>query len=88
MPQAAVATGCVDFVLPPEDARPDDEKPFGPILAVLHGATGIDFSLYGEKMVQRHIVRRLALSNIRSVGEYGIRDEAGERSGGTGGAAA
>ena len=87
MPQAAVATGCVDFVLPPEGiaaelvrigrhpyiadslrAQPatsaDDEKRFGRILALLHGATGIDFSLYREKMIKRRILRRLALRNI------------------------
>ena len=71
MPQAAVATGCVDFVLPPEGIaaelarigrhpylaaapRPQpaaDEAQFGGILATLHEATGIDFSLYREKMV-------------------------------------
>ncbi|MGA3241749.1 MAG: chemotaxis protein CheB [Bryobacteraceae bacterium] len=97
MPQAAVATGCVDFVLPPErivaelvrigrhpyiaDAQraqlertaAADEAQFGGILAVLHGATGIDFSLYREKMVKRRILRRLALRNINSLAEYGTR---------------
>ncbi|MGA2590701.1 MAG: chemotaxis protein CheB [Bryobacteraceae bacterium] len=99
MPLAAVATGCVDFVLPPEGiaaelvrigrhpyiadalrAQPErtpaaDDKRFGRILAILHGATGIDFSLYREKMIKRRILRRLALRNIDSLAEYGERLE-------------
>ncbi len=92
MPQAAVATGCVDFVLPPEGiARElvrigrhpyfsdgvqqgptpaDDEEQFGSILAILRGLTGIDFSLYREKMIKRRIRRRLALRNIAGLVEY------------------
>ena len=94
MPQAAVATNCVDFVLPPEgiaaelvrigrhpyiadapstqqeQAPAGDEKQFVSILALLHGATGIDFSLYREKMVKRRILRRLALGNVKSLAEY------------------
>lgn len=96
MPEAAIATGCIDFVLPPEeigielvrigrhpfladrvqspeDVESADERQFALILATLHGATGIDFSLYREKMVKRRILRRLALSNIRTVTEYGAR---------------
>ena len=97
MPQAAVATGCVDFVLPPEgiagelvriarhpymngppaqqERTPADEEHFGGILAILHGATGIDFSLYREKMIKRRILRRLALRNINSLAEYSKRLE-------------
>jgi len=99
MPQAAVATGCVDFVLPPEgiaaelvrigrhpyiaDAVPAeqertpaaDEEPFSAILNILHGATGIDFSLYREKMIKRRILRRLALRNISGLAEYSQRLE-------------
>ena len=109
MPQAAVATGCVDFVLPPESivaelvrigrhpyiadphgaqspgcscddhrlADGDKGKQFAHILDVLHEATGIDFSLYREKMIKRRILRRLALRNIHSLAEYG--DTAGQR---------
>ncbi|HSB15256.1 MAG TPA: chemotaxis protein CheB, partial [Bryobacteraceae bacterium] len=99
MPQAAVATGCVDFVLPPERIASElvrigrhpyiadalraqqertpagDEERFGAILAILHGATGIDFSLYREKMIKRRILRRLALRNIDGLAEYGKRLE-------------
>jgi two-component system CheB/CheR fusion protein len=94
MPQAAIATGCVDFVLPPEgiaaelvrigrhpyianadrahqEPTPaDDEERFGAILGILHGATGIDFSRYREKMIKRRILRRLALCNIDTLAEY------------------
>jgi two-component system CheB/CheR fusion protein len=99
MPQAAAATGCVDFVLPPERiaaelvrigrhpyiaeaARTEpepvaagDELGFAAILAFLHGATGIDFSFYREKMIKRRILRRLALRNIGSLAEYSKRLE-------------
>jgi two-component system CheB/CheR fusion protein len=94
MPQAAAATGCVDFVLPPQgmaaelvrigrhssvaeaasavgEATPAGEQErFGAILALLHGATGIDFSLYRGTMVQRRILRRLALRNIDGLADY------------------
>ncbi|MGA2184651.1 MAG: chemotaxis protein CheB [Bryobacteraceae bacterium] len=99
MPQAAVATGCVDFVLPPEGIAAElerigrhpyiadalhaqqertpagDEERFGAILAILHGATGIDFSLYREEMIKRRILRRLALLNIDGLAEYSKRLE-------------
>lgn len=94
MPQSAVATGCVDFVLPPEgivaelvrisrhpyvaeapQARQErtptaEEAQSGSILAILHGASGIDFSVYREKMIKRRILRRLALRNIKDLVEY------------------
>jgi two-component system, chemotaxis family, CheB/CheR fusion protein len=99
MPQAAAATGCVDFVLPPERIAAElvrigrhpyiadavrvehartparDEERFGAILAILHRASGIDFSLYREKMIKRRILRRLALLNIDGLAEYGKRLE-------------
>ena len=93
MPQAAAATGCVDFVLPPEGIAEElvrigrhpyvaagfaheegtpsaDEELFAGILAVLRAATGIDFSMYREKMVKRRILRRLALRNIDGLAHY------------------
>ena len=99
MPQAAVATGCVDFVLPPEGIAAEleriarhpyiaeahhahqmptpvgDEERFGTIMGILHGATGIDFSRYREKMIKRRILRRLALRNIDGLEEYSKRLE-------------
>jgi two-component system CheB/CheR fusion protein len=52
-----------------------DEKRFSAILALLHGATGIDFSLYRDTMVKRRILRRLALRNVGGLAEYGKRLE-------------
>jgi two-component system CheB/CheR fusion protein len=106
MPQAAVATGCVDFILPPEGiaaelvrigrhpymadalctlpltgdryhcvADDDKDKQFRSILDMLHKASGIDFSLYREKMIHRRILRRLALRNISTLAEYRERLE-------------
>ena len=43
---------------------------FHPILTLLHDATGVDFALYRQNMIQRRILRRLALQNISSVEEY------------------
>jgi two-component system CheB/CheR fusion protein len=40
------------------------------ILTLVHETTGIDFSLYRETTVQRRVMRRLALRNIRSLEEY------------------
>ena len=97
MPQAAVATNCVDFVLPPEriaaelvrighhpyvvdasvaeqvPAHDGDEASFLAILNSVHGATGVDFSLYREKTIRRRILRRLALRNIDTLAAYASR---------------
>ena len=60
--------------------RDGDEAPFAEILAVVHGATGIDFSLYREKTIKRRVLRRLALRNIDSLAEYAapLEDDAEE----------
>jgi two-component system CheB/CheR fusion protein len=50
-----------------------DQERFGDILAILHEATGIDFSLYREKTIKRRIPRRLALRNIDNLVEYAKR---------------
>jgi two-component system CheB/CheR fusion protein len=97
MPQAAVATNCVDFVLPPERIAAElvrighhpyvadssveepvpmqdgDEAAFAAILGSVHGATGVDFSLYREKTIRRRILRRLALRNIDTLAAYASR---------------
>jgi len=93
MPQAAVATDCVDFVLPPEGIAaelsrigrhpyiadqgdsslalaPEDEKQFAAVLAILLEASGIDFSVYREKMVKRRILRRVAMENVADLAAY------------------
>ena len=66
-PALATATSSDDHRL----VDGDKEKQFAHILDVLHAATGIDFSLYREKMIKRRILRRLALRNIHSLAEYG-----------------
>ena len=58
-----------------ERAPAGDQERFGAILALLRGATGIDFSLYRETMVERRILRRLALRNIDGLAEYSKRLE-------------
>jgi two-component system CheB/CheR fusion protein len=59
------------FVKKTQDQKEQqDTKEFSSILAILHAATGIDFSLYREKMVKRRILRRLALRNVKSLAEY------------------
>jgi two-component system, chemotaxis family, CheB/CheR fusion protein len=98
MPQAAAATGSVDFVLQPEriaaelvrigrhpliadigleqqEGSPGEDRVFGDILALLQRATGIDFSLYQEKMIKRRILRRVALRNDEGLAEYSKRLE-------------
>ena len=45
------------------------------ILALLRGATGIDFDLDRDAWVQRRILRRLALCNFESLAEYRARLE-------------
>jgi two-component system, chemotaxis family, CheB/CheR fusion protein len=96
MPQAAAATGSVDFVLQPEGIAAElarigrhpviadieqqerstgEDGAFGGILALLKKATGVDFSLYQEKMIKRRILRRLALRNVDGLAEYSKRLE-------------
>ena len=56
--------------LEPEATPAGEEEQFRAILTTLHGATGIDFSLYREKMIKRRVRRRLALRDIEGLGEY------------------
>jgi two-component system CheB/CheR fusion protein len=59
----------------------DGAGALGEILEVMREATGIDFSSYREKTVQRRIARRLALRNVSSLADYLklLRTDAGER---------
>jgi two-component system CheB/CheR fusion protein len=94
MPQAAIDTGSVDFVLSPEAIGAElvklghhsyvteDESTgptrlaletggqFDPILTLLRDASGLDFTLYRENMIQRRIMRRLALRNLDNLEAY------------------
>jgi two-component system, chemotaxis family, CheB/CheR fusion protein len=51
------------------------------IFSVMLEATGIDFSLYREQTIQRRILRRLALRNIKSLEAYAaqLRQDPAER---------
>jgi two-component system CheB/CheR fusion protein len=52
------------------EANAEVKGQFGPILTLLHDATGVDFSLCRETTVHRRIMRRLALRNCGSLEEY------------------
>jgi two-component system, chemotaxis family, CheB/CheR fusion protein len=118
MPRSVIATGVVDFVLPPEkiaaelvrlakgdylgqggatgkisseseprastaesDSGSDsDSRGFERILALLHDARGVDFSLYRNSTVRRRIDRRLLLDGISSTHDYAqrLREKPGE----------
>ena len=67
----------------PEPESPPTERAaqFGTIVSFMHELTGIDFSLYRETMVQRRILRRLALRNLTNLEEYAtlLKANPGER---------
>ena len=54
----------------PRRVPPADEEWFGKILATVREATHVDFSQYRESLVKRRILRRLALRNIKGLGDY------------------
>jgi two-component system, chemotaxis family, CheB/CheR fusion protein len=69
-------------VAEPEIPSSERAAQFRSIVAVMHEMTGIDFSLYREKTVQRRILRRLALRNIEDLEGYAaqLKIDASERS--------
>jgi len=66
----------------PEVLAKDSAAGLSDVVALMHEATGIDFSLYRAKTVQRRISRRLALRNITIIGDYisVLKNDAQERS--------
>ncbi|BAZ30347.1 signal transduction histidine hinase [Cylindrospermum sp. NIES-4074] len=97
MPNTAVATGHVDFILPPQKiaeelakiarhpslARPilsqkvetvepllESEDTFSIIFALLHTATGVDFTHYKQTTFQRRIQRRMVLYKLERLEDY------------------
>ena len=54
----------------PESSTKEQDPGINDILTVMAETSGIDFSLYREKTIQRRIMRRLALRNIASVEAY------------------
>jgi two-component system CheB/CheR fusion protein len=86
MPESAIATGCVDFVLPPaaiaselvrigEQASPvsdaaDDAPAFKRILLALSKATGVDFANYKPTTVRRRVQRRVLVHGLPNLRAY------------------
>lgn len=54
---------------PAGSGQPDDGA-FGPVLRVLHAATGVDFTQYKPGTIRRRIARRMFLQKIDDVGTY------------------
>ena len=94
MPRSAVASGAVDFVLPPaaiaqELTRIGRHPYLGPtgvapsseplatdpeardqILRMLHGKSGIDFTLYRQTTISRRLARRMMIHGVDTLGGY------------------
>jgi two-component system, chemotaxis family, CheB/CheR fusion protein len=89
MPNAAVATGNVDFVLSPEKIaealvklsqnstlllQVSHEQPsaLATIFGLLQSTTGVDFSHYKPKTLDRRIQRRMLLCKIDQLADYAV----------------
>jgi two-component system, chemotaxis family, CheB/CheR fusion protein len=94
MPNAAVATGNVDFVLPPEqiavelvklsrnpmwtspqppiytDELLEPQAALATIFSLLRSSTGVDFSHYKSKTIDRRIQRRMLLCKLEKLMDY------------------
>jgi two-component system, chemotaxis family, CheB/CheR fusion protein len=94
MPNAAVATGNVDFVLPPEqiavelvklsrnpmwtspqppistDGLLATKNALATIFSLLRSTTGVDFSHYKQKTIDRRIQRRMLLCKLEKLVDY------------------
>ncbi|MBA3494527.1 MAG: hypothetical protein H0T87_10565, partial [Gammaproteobacteria bacterium] len=91
MPQSAIGSGAVDFVLPPEGiarrlaevgAHPylalgsvESEDHFRRVLGAVRAATKVDFSQYRATTIRRRIMRRMALHGDSSLAAYAERLE-------------
>lgn len=85
MPSSAIATGCVDFVLPPDKIavrlralanlsgshiRAVDGRAVERIAAVVRATAGIDFAEYAPSTLRRRLERRMRLRGKESAGDY------------------
>ena len=94
MPNTAVATGNVDFILPPAqiaaelvklsrnplwtspqamiatDGLLEPQAALGKIFALLRSTTGVDFSHYKPKTLDRRIQRRMLLCKLEQLADY------------------
>ncbi len=85
MPRSAIETGCIDFVLSPEDIAPKLAE-IGArlsraqttgfldehhlVLSCLQEVTGINLGHYSQHMLQCGINRRMTLNNIETLNQY------------------
>lgn len=85
-PLAALATGCVDFMLPPQGIAAELRRTIAlhrearggamvaeelqQIFGLLREAHAVDFSRCRAGMVKRRVQRRMVLNKVPSVGEY------------------
>jgi len=85
MPETAIATGCVDFILPPDGigrelarigglsrlpSAADDPRDFQRILSELGRSSGIDFASYKPATLHRRVQRRVVVNGLTSLHEY------------------
>ena len=85
MPQSAIATGAVDFILPPsgiarqlaniaKDANgrpePAGDADLANTLRLVRTATGVDFNHYKHSTLARRIKRRMALQGFERLEDY------------------
>ncbi len=86
MPDAAIATGCIDFILPVESiadelarlggALPTHDNPaeedasLARIIGAIRQATGVDFAQYKPTTLRRRMQRRAALRHVGTLHEY------------------
>jgi two-component system, chemotaxis family, CheB/CheR fusion protein len=86
MPESAIATGSVDFILAPDGiarelirigqrepelSRPDaDEQAFRRILTALRAASAIDFANYKQTTFRRRVERRVIITGAASLSAY------------------
>jgi two-component system, chemotaxis family, CheB/CheR fusion protein len=92
MPKSAVASGAVDFVLPPEDiageiarigAHPGavlGKEDLAPVLQLLRSGTDVDFTPYKSTTLVRRVTRRMVLLKKERLGDYAklLRDNPAE----------
>lgn len=84
MPHSAISSGCVDFVLPPDEIARElarigkhpyvvpssDEPNLTQVLHLLRHGTGIDFSNYKYNTIYRRVTRRMVLQKIEDLKDY------------------
>ncbi|HAF95968.1 MAG: hypothetical protein A2021_02805 [Elusimicrobia bacterium GWF2_52_66] len=86
MPNSAVLSGCVDFILSPTEIgerlffardggerhqdKPMGEGPLNRILELLRTAKGVEFELYKRGTLRRRIQRRMMLGRVREPEKY------------------